>query len=232
MPLTLPPWLALLGADLRRLSCPAPSREFPARRDSVPCYGLQGNQAQEYRNPTLFRPDCHGDGPRSREFPVSSLLIRESARETGSLATGSTANQSAVAETLHPLPAAVPETPALSRGLGRGAQPNRHRRRRVLGRWRAAGSVCLCCQVWRSRFASAKAEEAAENEARRPCPTPGGAPDYRSEGFRPTICIWVEVRCWARTIGSPRGIPCAECAGQGNDEHASAEAIERIDRTL
>ena len=134
VPLTLPPWLALLGADLRRLSCPAPSREFPARRDSVPCYGLQGNQAQEYRNPTLFRPDCHGDGPRSREFPVSSLLIRESARETGSLATGSTANQSAVAETLHPLPATIPETPALSRGLGRGAQPNPNRRRRVPGR--------------------------------------------------------------------------------------------------
>ncbi len=45
----------------------------------------------ECRHPAPFRPDCRGDGPRSREFPVSSLLIRESARETGSLATGSTA---------------------------------------------------------------------------------------------------------------------------------------------
>ena len=31
------------------------------------------------------------------------------------------ATQSAVAETLPPLPATIPETPALSRGLGRGA---------------------------------------------------------------------------------------------------------------
>src|SRR5262245_40859482 len=35
------------------------------------------------------------------------------------------------AETLHPLPVTVPETPALSWGLGRGVQPNPNQRRRV-----------------------------------------------------------------------------------------------------
>jgi hypothetical protein len=55
---------------------------------------------------------------------------------------------------LHSLPATNPETPALSRGLGRGAQPNPNRRRRVPGRLRAAGRVYLCCQVWRFGFAS------------------------------------------------------------------------------
>ncbi len=58
-----------------------------------------------------------------------SLPIRPRGN-TGSSNSIRSANQSAVAETLHPLPAAVPETPALSRGLGRGALANPNRRRR------------------------------------------------------------------------------------------------------
>ena len=56
------------------------------------------------------------------------------------------ATKSAVAETLTPLPVTLPETPALSRGLGRGAQPEGNRRRRVPGRQRAAGRVVS--QYW------------------------------------------------------------------------------------
>jgi hypothetical protein len=38
---------------------------------------LAGKSGPGVPNSTPFRPDCHGDSPRSREFPVSSLLIRE-----------------------------------------------------------------------------------------------------------------------------------------------------------
>ena len=67
--------------------------------------------------------------PKPVELPVLSLRKRDRAPETSSNQTACSANQSAVAETLCPPLATLPETRALSRGLGRGAQPNRKRRR-------------------------------------------------------------------------------------------------------
>jgi len=57
------------------------------------------------------------DRASSLYFPCGSGI---GARETGSHQTGPTAIQSAVAETVQPLSATLPRTPALSRGLGRG----------------------------------------------------------------------------------------------------------------
>jgi hypothetical protein len=113
------------------------TREPPWNRERLP--GEQGNSG--------IRADLRArEGPSS---PSSTAFDRISLYP----GTGKSCSRIAVAETLHPLPATIPETPALSRGLGRGAPPNRDRRRRASGRWRAAGRVCLCWRVGRSRFA-------------------------------------------------------------------------------
>lgn len=101
-----------------------------------------------------LQASAQGQVPDEAPIPCISQPYRERAPETGSHQTPRTAIQSAAAETPRPSPAAIPETPALSRGLGSGAQPNPNRRRRASGRSRAAGRVRLCCQVGRSGFAA------------------------------------------------------------------------------
>jgi hypothetical protein len=56
--------------------------------------------------------------PFSGDFPAFSLVIRDSPGETSSLQTGSTAIQSAAAETRRLERGSVPQSPAVARGFG------------------------------------------------------------------------------------------------------------------
>jgi hypothetical protein len=63
--------------------------------------------------------------PFSGDFPAFSLVIRDSPGETSSLQTGSTAIQSAAAETRRLERGSVPQSPAVARGFGRGPRATR-----------------------------------------------------------------------------------------------------------
>jgi hypothetical protein len=133
----------------------SPAGKLPDRRAVAPRFQGPGKSRRKWpetgRFPIRGAPRCPRIQPNSLCFPCGS---GNRAPETGSSRTPPTAIESALAETLHPLTATLPETPALSRGLETAARPNPNRRGRAPGRWRAAGRVHLCCQVWRFRFAS------------------------------------------------------------------------------
>jgi hypothetical protein len=107
---------------------------FPARRQKFPCCRIQGNTPR--RTPRRGRTGESGPTrkPVPGEFPVFSLWIRDFGQRDGFAIDGTHRHSIRGCGDSAPGSPTIPEYPVLSRGLGRGAQPNPNRRRRAPGR--------------------------------------------------------------------------------------------------